>query len=155
MNIIYKTLATFFGAGYAPLAPGTVGALFGAIGVYIWQYLDPSLTMYGWPLVWVTLLTFFIGVYCTDQLAPEWGKDPSKVVIDEAIGIWISIFFIPVSLYYLLAGFVLFRIFDIWKPLGIRKLEAIKGGWGVMLDDVGAGIYANIVLQLIVWFELF
>jgi len=148
MKILYKTLATFFGAGYAPLAPGTVGALFAAIMVYIWQTLDPSLIVYGWPLVVVTVITTLIGVYCTDQLESEWGKDPSKVVIDEAIGIWIAIFFIPVNIYYLLAGFVLFRIFDIWKPLGIRKLESIKGGWGVMLDDVLAGVYANLVLQI-------
>lgn len=154
MNFIYKTLATFFGAGYAPLAPGTVGALFGVLIVYLWQYLDPGLTMYGWPLVVLTIITFFVGVYCTDQLESEWGKDPSKVVIDEAIGVWISIFFVPVSLYALIAGFVLFRIFDIWKPLGIRKFEQIKGGWGVMLDDVAAGVYANIVLQVIVWYGI-
>ncbi len=152
MNNVYKTLATFFGAGYAPIAPGTAGALLAAIFVYIWQSMDPSLTYYGWPLVGITFITFFIGVYCTDQLEPEWGKDPSKVVIDEAIGIWISLFFIPVNFYYLIAGFILFRIFDIWKPLGIRKLEQIKGGWGVMLDDVLAGVYANIVLQVWVLF---
>lgn len=148
MTKIYKTLATFFGAGYVPIAPGTAGAFLAAVFVYIWQYLDPGLLVYGWPLVWVVIVTFFIGVYCTDQLEPAWGKDPSKIVIDEAIGIWISILFIPVSIYYLLAGFVLFRIFDIWKPLGIRKLENIKGGWGVMLDDVLAGVYANVVLQV-------
>jgi phosphatidylglycerophosphatase A len=152
MTKIYKTLATFFGAGYAPVAPGTAGALVAAIFVYIWQSLDPGLAVYGWPLVGITIITFFVGVYCTDQLESEWGKDPSKVVIDEAIGIWISIFFIPVSIYYLFVGFVLFRIFDIWKPLGIRKLENIKGGWGVMLDDVLAGVYANIVLQVAVFY---
>lgn len=148
MKIIYKTLATFFGAGYAPIAPGTVGALFAAIAVYIWQVVDSNLEVYGWPLLIVTIITTLIGVYVTDQLESEWGKDPSKVVIDEAIGIWIAILFVPVNLYYLIAGFVLFRIFDIWKPLGIRKLERIKGGWGVMLDDVLAGVYANLVLQV-------
>lgn len=157
MKIIYKTIATFFGMGYAPLAPGTAGALLGAIFVYIWQYLNPELAIYGWPLVGITFITFFIGVYCTDQLEAEWGKDPSKVVVDEAIGIWISLFFLPVGLYYLLAGFVLFRVFDIWKPLGIRKMESIKGGWGVMLDDVLAGVYANLTIRLGVvflsWFE--
>lgn len=147
MNFIYKTIATFFGAGYAPVAPGTVGAIFAAFLIWLWQTLDPSLSYYGWPLLIVTILCTFLGAYATDQLEAEWGKDPSKVVMDEAIGIWISILFIPVNLYYLLAGLILFRIFDIWKPLGIRKLESIKGGWGVMLDDVLAGVYANLILQ--------
>ena len=151
MKFLYKTLATFFGAGYTPIAPGTAGALLAAFFVYLWQYLDTGLTVYGWPLVGITFIAFFVGVYCTDQLEPEWGKDPSKVVIDEAVGIWIAIFFIPVNIYYLFAGLVLFRIFDIWKPLGIRKLENIKGGWGVMLDDVLAGVYANMVLHVGVW----
>ncbi len=148
MNFIYKTFATFFGAGYAPLAPGTFGALFAAGFVYLWQTLQPELSYYHWPLLIVTILAFFLGAYCTDQLAEEWGKDPSKVVIDEAIGLWISILFVPVNTVYLVAGLILFRIFDIWKPLGIRKMENIKGGWGVMMDDVLAGVYANIILQI-------
>jgi len=150
MKIVYKTLATFFGAGYAPVAPGTAGALLAGIMVYIWQYFNPDALTYGWLWVGITFITFSVGVYATDQLEPEWGKDPSKVVIDEAIGMWISILFLPVNIYFLLLGFVLFRIFDIWKPLYIRRLEKLKGGWGVMLDDVLAGIYANLILQLVV-----
>jgi len=82
----------------------------------------------------------------------EWGKDPSKVVVDELIGVWVAVLWIPAETQWLILGFILFRFFDIAKPLGIRQLEKIKGGWGVMLDDVGAGIYANIVLQVIVYF---
>jgi phosphatidylglycerophosphatase A len=90
-------------------------------------------------------------------LEPEWGHDPQKIVIDEIIGFWIAMIAVPYTAWTLFAGFVLFRIFDIWKPLGIRKMEKFKGGWGVMLDDVLAGIYANIVLQVLIFFfpELF
>lgn len=151
MKFIYKTLATWFGAGYAPVGPGTAGALVAGLMIYAWQSLDATMT-YGWTLVGITIVTTLVGVFVSDQLEPEWGKDPSKIVNDEAIGMWIAIFFLPVNIYYLIAGFVLFRIFDIWKPLGIRKLEALPGGWGVMMDDVLAGIYANLILQAYVYF---
>ena len=71
------------------------------------------------------------------------------MVIDEVVGVWISLFWLPLTWQHLLIGFCLFRLFDIWKPLGIRQLEKIPNGWGVMLDDVAAGIYANICLQII------
>lgn len=93
-----------------------------------------------------------MGIFVTDKLTDEWGKDPSKVVIDEVIGMWITMIFIPFSWTNLLFGFILFRFFDIAKPLGVRKMENLKGGTGVMMDDVLAGIYANIVLQVIVYF---
>ena len=151
MNTLHKIIASFFGTGYAPIAPGTAGAILAALLVWLWQTLDPSLTHYGWSLLALTIAATLLGVYSTDQLEPEWGKDPSKVVIDEAVGLWITVLFLPVNLYYLLAGLILFRIFDIWKPLGIRKMESIKGGWGVMLDDVLAGIYANLILQAYIY----
>jgi len=79
-----------------------------------------------------------------------WGKDPSKVVIDEMVGVWIPLLVVNKEnkyyIYYALAALFLFRIFDIFKPLGIRKLEAIKGGWGIMLDDILAGLYSLIIL---------
>ena len=71
-----------------------------------------------------------------------------KVVIDEMIGVWIALLGFALTPFNLIAAFILFRFFDIAKPLGIRQLENIKGGWGVMLDDVLAGVYANVVLQL-------
>lgn len=84
-------------------------------------------------------------------LEEEWGEDPSKVVIDETVGLWISMLFIPINTYTLILAFILFRFFDILKPLGIRKLDQLKNSWGVMLDDILAGVYANMVLQLIVY----
>jgi len=123
MEVLYKTYIHFFGvAAYWSFQIGFLGMI---------------------------ILTTIIGAIVTNQLEKEWGEDPSKVVIDEIIGVWITLLFVPLTWQNILIGFVLFRVFDIWKPLGIRSLEAIKNGWGVMLDDVLAGIYANIILQIL------
>ena len=154
MKTFWKIIATGFGAGYSPIAPGTMGALVGVLflipnlfviacfnGRY---YLDPILIL-------LILSFFFIGVKATNELESEWGHDPQRIVIDEMVGLWISMILIPYSTMTLLVAFILFRIFDIWKPLGIRKMEKFKGGWGVMMDDVLAGVYANIVLQILIY----
>lgn len=150
MNFIHKIITTFFGSGYTPIAPGTAGALFGCGVIVLFNYFEVVLNN---PFLFITiiLITTLIGIYSTNQLTSEWGKDPSKVVIDEVIGMWISMLLIPFSYINLLMAFVLFRLFDIFKPLGIRKLEQLNGGLGVMADDVLAGIYVNLVLQLIIY----
>jgi phosphatidylglycerophosphatase A len=85
----------------------------------------------------------------------EWGHDSNRVVIDELQGMMTALFLMPNDWRYLLVAFVLFRFFDIAKPLGIRRMEAFAGGWGVMLDDLLAGIYSNVLLQVIVKSHLF
>jgi phosphatidylglycerophosphatase A len=94
------------------------------------------------------------GTWSAGKVEAEWGKDSSKVVIDEVAGMCITLIGIPVRWQYVGIGLVLFRVFDIAKPLYIRRMEKLKGGWGVMLDDVLAGIYSNVVLQLIVLMKL-
>ena len=149
----YRFLATGFGSGYSPVAPGTAGAVVGILILFAWKAVTP----YGYfvdhdfiPLLVLIILVNFIGVYVTDKVEKDWGPDPSKVVIDEIVGVWIAVLWIPPTTTNWIMAFALFRFFDIAKPLGIRELENIKGGWGVMLDDVLAGIYANVVLQIIV-----
>ena len=155
MKKLSKIIATAFGAGYFPVAPGTAGAVVGIVMLWgIHQlYFSFNTAATGFWMIFAVLLLLLLlgGVWATDQLESEWGKDPSKVVMDEVVGVWIAMFLIPFTNWNLVFAFILFRIFDIWKPLGIRKLEAIKGGWGVMLDDVLAGVYANIVLHLGIW----
>jgi len=146
MQNLYKMIATSLGVGYLPLAPGTWGAVVGILVLYLLHTFSILSTAV---LLALIIVFFFLGTFVTDQLESEWGKDPSKVVIDETIGVWINVLFLPFNWTIWLLGFVLFRIFDIWKPLGIRKLESIKGGLGVMLDDVAAGIVGNIILQVI------
>lgn len=153
MKSIYRIIATTFGAGYSPLAPGTAGAIVGCLFLWIFNYFQ-ILPTYPNPLVFIllTVIITLLGIFVTNRLTADWGKDPSKVVIDELAGMWIAMIFIPFSWLNILLAFILFRFFDIAKPLGIRKLESLKGGTGVMMDDVLAGIYANIVLQIIVYF---
>ena len=155
-RFIHKVLASGFGAGYSPIAPGTAGAVVACLMLLVLHGWLPEVFATEWRLAsvpgFVGLIVgfFLIGLVTADALEISWGKDPSRVVIDEMVGMWISLLWIPFRWPYLLAGFVLFRIFDIWKPLGIRRAERWKGGWGVMMDDVLAGVYANAVLQLIV-----
>jgi phosphatidylglycerophosphatase A len=99
-------------------------------------------------VVIVTVFITFLGIYVGNKVEPEWGKDSYRVVIDEVAGMLVTMLFLPANLYLLLAGLVLFRFFDILKPLGIRKMEALPGGTGVMMDDVLAGVYGNIILQI-------
>jgi len=145
MNFLHKLICTGMGLGLIPLAPGTFGALGGPVsGCFIKQYSNqPDIYL-------LVLIIFFtlIGVYSSNKIIPEWGKDPSRVVIDEVVGMWISMLFIPNNIIFMLLAFVLFRLFDIYKPFFIRKFEAFPLGWGIMLDDVAAGIFANVTLQL-------
>jgi len=98
----------------------------------------------------VTLAILALGIWSANKVEEKWGKDSSKVVIDEVAGMCITLLLVPIKWQYVLVGLALFRFFDIAKPLYIRRMEKLNGGWGVMMDDVLAGIYANIVLQLIV-----
>jgi len=153
MKFIYKLFATALGSGYSPFAPGTAGAIVGCISLWLFESYNLISTTTT-PLFFIGLIvgTIILGIIATNQLEEEWGEDPSKVVIDEVIGMWITMMFIPFTWLNVLIGFTLFRFFDIAKPMGIRKLEEIGGGIGVMADDMLAGIYANIVLQIIIYF---
>ena len=95
---------------------------------------------------------FFLGVAAAAKVEPVWGHDPSKVVLDEMVGVWIAMLGVPFSLLNLALAFVLFRVFDIWKPLGIRRMESLPGGWGVMVDDALAGVYACLLLHVWILF---
>lgn len=146
-------MATGFGSGYSPVAPGTAGAIVGCLMFYVLHVFFPNyFPGAGLDAVYflgIIVLFLLIGVRASYILEPEWGEDPSKIVIDEIVGMWITLLFVPFSLLNLFLAFVLFRLFDIYKPLYIRKAESMGNGWGVMMDDVFAGIYANLCLQLI------
>ncbi len=150
MKSFYKFMASGFGVGWLPVAPGTWGAAEAILLLvpFMWFNIPPSVfTLF---LSLLIILFTWIGVKSVDYLQKEWGEDPKQVVIDEMIGVWIAILGLPLNGFNLIAAFILFRFFDIAKPLGVRQLESIEGGWGVMLDDVLAGVYANVVLQIII-----
>jgi phosphatidylglycerophosphatase A len=151
MMQFHKALATGFGIGYVRKGGGSVAA---AVCCVVW-YFSLSGGYSNTVLLAVTLAVVAVGIWCSTEVEPEWGIDSNRVVIDEIAGMGITLLFLPVKIPLIITGFILFRFFDIVKPLFIRRLEALPGGWGVMLDDVLAGIYANIILQVIYHAGLF
>ncbi len=145
MKRFFLLFATGFGVGYSPIAPGTLGTLI-AIPVYYFLSEIPS------PLYEITLIGFFfLSVWIAENAETFFGKkDDPRIVIDEVIGFLITMLWIPKTTRFIIIGFFLSRFFDILKPFPIRRLERrLKGGFGVVLDDVMAGVYANIVLHLL------
>ena len=143
-------LGTFFWTGFAPIAPATV-ASFGVTVLWwlSWTYLGPI------PLVvQVALLVAVtaIGIPIAGKLEDIHGEDPSLVVIDEVAGMLVTYLALNAGLWGWIAGFFWFRFFDILKPLGVRKLEKLGGGLGIMMDDLGAGVLAAIATQATVHF---
>jgi phosphatidylglycerophosphatase A len=139
-------LATGFGAGFSPVAPGTAGSLVGLL--LAWPLLRLSLVVQ----LSVVAAVFLLGTWGAEIVARREGrKDPGLVVVDEIVGMWITLLGVQFSLSAAVLGFFLFRIMDIVKPSPARQLERLRGGWGIMADDVMAGIYANVVLQGLLW----
>jgi phosphatidylglycerophosphatase A len=141
-------IATFFGVGHWQPGPGTWAS---AVTMAIWWaagLLMPS----AWIVpaaIGVSVLVTLIGIPPSTVVARESGiEDPGFVVIDEVAGQMIALIAVPVNWKYMLAGFILFRSFDIVKPFPLRRLEALPGGTGIMMDDVGAGLYALALLQI-------
>lgn len=145
MKLRHILIGTGLGMGFSPIAPGTVASIGGWLIAFL---LKPYVPYFEFFLVLFIVLFFFLGVYSSTKLETDWGQDPSEVVIDEVVGIWISLMFLPQGWGYSLAALALFRLFDIYKPLYIKRMEKLKGGWGIMMDDVLAGIYANVTVQL-------
>src|SRR5205085_8329557 len=145
-------MATFLGVGHLRPGPGTYAS---AITVILWWALS-HLIAPGWLLpvaILASVVVTLLGIPPSTVVARESGqKDPGFVVIDEVAGQMIALIGVPVVWKYLLAGFILFRGFDIIKPFPLRHLERLPGGTGIMMDDVGAGVYALVLLQL--WIHL-
>ena len=133
---VARTLATWFGCGLVPRAPGTMGTV-GAIPLYILVARGGP-----WAVAASATLVALVGVWASSVLASEMGvKDPQIVVIDEVAGfLFTMIPASPFSWRAVVAGFVLFRLFDVTKPWPIRSLEGLPSGWGIVADDVGAGL---------------
>jgi phosphatidylglycerophosphatase A len=140
-------IATVGYCGYFPFAPGTIGSAAGlAFYLLVWWA--------GSPLVEVALIVglFALGVWAGTTAERYFGGiDPGPVVIDEVVGMLITLAFIPAGWSAALAGFVLFRIFDVIKPYPANRLEAMHGGFGVMADDAMAAVYANLTLRGLMW----
>lgn len=147
----YVMIATGFGAGFSRLAPGTAGALVATLG---WLALSYFVSATFLLIITILLIGVFtiLGIMAGDKLEPFWGEDSQRIVVDEMVGVWIALLAVPGNdLIYAAAAFVLFRLFDIFKPLGIRRMESFKGGVGVMMDDILAGVYSCVLLIGVRW----
>ena len=147
-------LATFFGAGRLRPGPGTWGS---AAAILIWSLAGHwTGAQYQWiVLLGLTVLVIALGIPAATEFCRASGqKDPQSVVIDEVSGQWITLLFVPISWKTLLAGFILFRAFDILKPPPVRQLERLPEGIGIVMDDLAAGLYALLVMQLALHFRL-
>ncbi len=155
---LHKIIASGLGTGFSPFAPGTVGSILGIVLLYAVNFILNNL---GCKIEYITyanlfaiILMLLIGVYSIKVVHKIWKHDASEIVIDEIVGVWIAVFAMPFKWQYYIYALVLFRFFDIVKPLFIRKLDKMQGDWSVMLDDVLAGVYSLIVIQTLYYFRI-
>lgn len=141
-------MATGLGSGYAPIAPGTAGSAVGLVLFWPLSRLGLGLQLAA------TVVVTLVGVAAADAVARRVGKkDPGIVVVDEIAGMWVSLLLLPMTPATAVLAFLLFRVMDILKPFPARDLESLPGGIGIMADDLAAGLYANLLLRLVllVW----
>lgn len=144
LNFIEKILGSGFYTGYSKKASGTVASLIATIIYLIPGFENPTLML--------LLISFFISVGkdIATKFENIYGKDPKECTIDEFIGTWISFLFLPKKIWYIVAAFFIWRLLDIYKPFPANHAEKIKGGWGILLDDIIAGFYTFLIMHLII-----
>ncbi|MFT5366098.1 MAG: phosphatidylglycerophosphatase A [Candidatus Latescibacterota bacterium] len=144
---LIRLIATGFFSGYSVIAPGTAGS---AVALVIYCLLPP-LGFWAWAALLVVLT--LVGVYVSTEGEKAWGKDPGYVVIDEFVGFFVTVCLLPQSMLMGIVGFFIFRVLDIIKPPPARQAEGLPGGWGIVMDDVFAGVYGNLILRglLVLW----
>ena len=147
---LIRIAATGLGSGLSPLAPGTAGTLVG-IPVYM------VFSRFPWPLYLLSVIAFSLfAVYVSQEAERIYNeKDPPRIVIDEIAGFQVTMFLVAPTVWHILLGFIIFRVFDIIKPFPIRLCErSLPGGYGVVGDDIVAGIYGNVILLLLIRFVI-
>ena len=146
LNLIEKTLGSAFFTGYIPVASGTFGSLAALIIFLIPGFENPFIII-------PAIIVFFIyGIFVGSKFEAVYGKDPSECTIDEIVGTWISYLFLPKTVGIIILTFFIWRALDVVKPFPARQLESLKGGIGIMIDDVVSGFYTLIIMQVIVYF---
>jgi phosphatidylglycerophosphatase A len=141
-SLATKLFASALFSGYSPVASGTVGSAV-ALAFYFIPGFE-SFVIIGTSI----LVVFILGIKSASTMELRYGHDPAEVTIDEVLGMWISLILLPKNIFIIVPAFFIFRFFDIVKPYPARKFDNMHGGFGIMMDDVVAGIYTNIILQL-------
>ncbi|MGK9368945.1 phosphatidylglycerophosphatase A family protein [Melioribacter sp. Ez-97] len=146
INNLEKLVGSGIYSGYFPYFSGTAGSI-----VALLIYLIPGFEN---PIIMLALISFFIltGQQLALKFEKRYGKDPKEFTLDEFIGTWISLLFIPKIIWYILPAFILWRLFDILKPYPIKKLEKVGNGWGVLLDDIAAGFCSFFLVHILFYF---
>jgi phosphatidylglycerophosphatase A len=145
MKVLAKIVSTVCGIGFVPAAPGTLASALVVLGVRVVSS-GPSPAV----LLGASATLFFIGVWAAGSYAADLGaSDPGLIVVDEVCGQLLALALVPRHRLAVVLAFVLFRIFDILKPFPLRRLESLPGGWGIMADDIGAGLAAALGVHLI------
>lgn len=148
MRFFHITVVSAFGAGFARFAPGTWGTLVGTIILYgLWSFGALSSP---WMLLLITAGVTGLSYWSITQLPDNWIHDDQRIVIDEVLGLWVTMLWVPINWKTLILSFILFRLYDIFKPLGIRRFDNLKSDFAVIVDDLVAGVYANITLQILI-----
>jgi len=140
-------IATVFKAGYIPIAPGTVGSIIGLLVFWlIKDYASFTIEMF------VATALFFAGVWASTIVEQTLERhDPGVVIVDEVVGMLVALMLLPSTITVIFLAFLLFRVFDIIKPYPARWCEQLSRGWGIMMDDVVAGLYVNVLIHIILW----
>ena len=146
-------IATGFGSGLSPIAPGTVGSLVAVVLYYfspldagsLWHLDDPDLLVF----LLLIAVSFFAGIWAANGISSPSDPDPGRIVWDEFVGMWVTCLLLPKHVMILAIAFVAFRFFDVVKPFPIRRLERLPGGLGIMADDLLAGVYGAALCNLL------
>jgi phosphatidylglycerophosphatase A len=144
INFIENLFGSGFFTGYIPFASGTFGSLAALIIYWIPGFEKPVV------LIPAIILFTFYGIYVGNKFENKFGKDPAECTIDEVVGMWISLLYLPKTIIISLAAFLIWRVLDIIKPYPAGKLEELKGGLGIIMDDVAAGFYSLFIVHVIV-----
>ena len=147
LNALGRAIGTGLGSGLSPVAPGTAGSLAAVALYYLLTLLLPSPLSPQTLLIALIAAGFPMGVWATGLLVTAENNDPGRAVWDEFVGMWLTCLLLPPTLPWLLAAFIAFRFFDVIKPWPAAELERLPGGWGIMADDVAAGIYGAALLN--------
>ena len=149
MDFVNKLISTFFYMGFLPKLPGTFGTLGGA---FLYYCISNFYILTNIDMLLITIFIIIVSIITSDYAIRIFNsKDPLCVVIDEVAGIFVAMLFVPFSLTNLVIAFFLFRLFDVWKPLFVRSFEKFPGGLGITMDDVGAGLIANLLIQIMIY----
>lgn len=139
-----KIIGSGFYTGYIPIASGTFGSLAALIIYFIPGFEKPAI------IIPAIVIFFFAGVFISGKFEKVYGEDPSECTVDEVVGTWIALLFLPKTFGIAITSFFIWRILDIIKPFPARKSEDLPGGWGIMMDDVLSGLYTLIFMHILI-----